>query len=151
MRSFKGTKKYFYDNYLCDELNDNIDISMTKYRKSHDSDYGTFAITYYNKPIIRFHFSYTEYMIEYILPDNEVNRTQYFNLRDNNFIGYLNNYFNLSIDELLNSGNEIYLALVSFDRRLGKRRLLRIYKENQYNEWIMNLVRIRLNNHLAND
>ena len=136
-------QKQFLKNTLCDSLRERIDFHMIKYRQAHDS-LGRAVITLDKEELCsmativleREHFNLVgfrlndEILDEFIERDLEgykiVNENGFFSEFD--FYEAVNIYLNISIEDAIKSENILVRALSMLDKRLGKRRLKKIYE-----------------------
>lgn len=153
-------QKQILKNNLCESLKDRIDFNIIKYRKSHDS-LGRAVITLDKKEICsmativfeREHFNVVGFRLDnesfddYIKRDLEgykiVNENGYFSELD--FYGSINIYLNISIEEAIKSDNILVRVLSMLDKRLGKRRLKKLYEDmEKENDLVKKFYNIRV-------
>ena len=136
-------QKQILKNNLCESLRDRIDFNMIKYRKSHDSlgravitldkeeifSMATIVLDMEHWKVVGFRLD-NESFEEYLERDTEgykiVNENGFFSEFD--FYEAVNIYLNVSIEDAINSDNILVRALSMLDKRLGKRRLKKIYE-----------------------
>ena len=153
-------QKQILKNNLCESLKDRIDFNIVKYRKSHDS-LGRAAITLDKKEICSMativlekeHFNIVGFRLDdesfenYIERDLEgykiVNENGYFSEYD--FYEAINIYLNISIEDSIKSDNILVRSLAMFDKRLGNRRLKKIYEDiEKENDLVKKFYNIRV-------
>lgn len=153
-------QKQILKNNLCESLKDRIDFNIVKYRKSHDS-LGRGVITLDKKEICSMativlekeHFNIVGFRLDdesfenYIERDLEgykiVNENGYFSEYD--FYEAINIYLNISIEDSIKSDNILVRSLAMFDKRLGNRRLKKIYEDiEKENDLVKKFYNIRV-------
>lgn len=153
-------QKQILKNNLCESLRDRIDFNIIKYRKSHDS-LGRAVITLDKKEICsmativfeREHFNVVGFRLDnesfddYIKRDLEgykiVKENGYFSEFD--FYESINIYLNISIEDAIKSDNILVRVLSMLDKRLGKRRLKKLYEDiEKENDLVKKFYNLRL-------
>jgi len=142
------------ESKLCESLKDRVKFNRTRYRRSHD-EVGRSWVTFDNEIIhdfctvkLRYKYNIKANMIreetkslDWRDPEQKKGYYDAYRITDkgmelqgihNQFEFYkaIEEYLSLSIDEAMRSTNPIIKAISWFDKRLGKRRLIRIEEES---------------------
>lgn len=156
-KSWKGLRKQLSGN-LCDELKERIDYFLTRYHDVHNA-YGRAAILLDKKELVNFawiemyrqesamtelyHKGYPyEETCQLLKPMWDSNCTYY----EMDFLDAVLTFRNMDIGEALASENLIIGILAIMDRRVGKRTLAKIKKEQKYEaypEWVRQFYELR--------
>ena len=125
MKSWSLIRKKLEQEYLADSLKGHIKYFATRYRKSHDAE-GRASILYDGKEILKGCFLKWEEN-RFIIEENCNSLAVELNAFDQ--IDFYYSYYmfeNQSIEESLKSENMLVKIFALFDRRVGKRTLLKL-------------------------
>lgn len=128
MATWSGIRKKLEQDYLAESLKGHIQYFATTYRESHDQE-GRAAILFDGEEILRGAFLFKDFfsernphnMDEIALTTGGFDQTDFYCAFDE--------FDNQSIEKSLESENLIVKIIALLDRRVGKRRLLKM-KEN---------------------
>ena len=158
-KSWSGLKQWLSE-CLCEELRDRITFFLTRYHKVHDS-YGRAAILLDGMELVC--FSWIEmYRKEWAVNEawrqdrSQSNSGLYDTMKpqwdvnctycDHDFLNSVLEFRNLSIQEALNSENNIVRILAILDKRVGKRTLQKIKEAEEYKQypkWVRQFYELR--------
>ncbi len=159
-KSWTGLNKQLTET-LCDELTDRITYFLTRYHDVHNS-YGRAAIRLDGKELVCFSWVeicyqendisllckeeqklFSEEMITKLKPKWDADCTYC----EMDFLHAVLQFRNMPIQAALESENYIIKILAIMDRRIGKRTLLRIADEKEYEKypaWVRQFYELRL-------
>ncbi|MBJ8349122.1 SF0329 family protein [Streptococcus zalophi] len=157
-KSWSGLNKQLTDN-ICESLQGRISYFLTRYHDVHNS-YGRATIRLDGEELV--HFSWVAmYQQEADINDTwkETGKWDYQNsslkekwdneatFSDYDFLSAATNYLQLPIKDALESDNYLIKIFAILDRRVGKRTLEKIHKEEKYKsypDWVQQFYRLRI-------
>lgn len=127
-KSFSKIKKELETEWLAESLKGRVRYSLTKYRKSHDSNYGRVEIWLDDQLVLNSGDLSSILKHGFVYSDGDKHLAAG-DITTEQFYDAYYQYINQSIDENIHSDNPLIRLFALFDRRLGKRRLSEVKNE----------------------
>jgi len=174
-KSWSGLKKELEKDLLCESLKGRVSYFVTSYRRSDDGMESRFAVSVDKNEVFgansangRVKYYYYENELKEFLriPTTDTKYGSYFNRTDecirtekfvrkvaqnncdyttNEIFYSLNSYKKNAIDDSLNSADPIVRMFAILDRRVGKRTLMKLKDEIEYQpKWLQYFYNLRL-------